>query len=176
MLQLRQASASILLNLSFVLRGHNPASCRPPHQKRCLDQSRHLTCVAFEGQVTWGRAVFSHKLLFLNLLTGISPCLGPEHQFCSEPAQRRSAFQRDPIGRAGALLKVNADGPFTVFVDGLNQPTSVEFTGNTAGRPKGSGRALTPSDRSLEMHRIILMVTASRSQSSCCACASAKGA
>ena len=32
----------------------------------------------------------------------------------------------------GALLEVNADGTFTVIVDGLNQPTSVEFIGNAA--------------------------------------------
>jgi sugar lactone lactonase YvrE len=32
----------------------------------------------------------------------------------------------------GALLKVNRDGTFTVIVDGLNQPTSLEFIGNTA--------------------------------------------
>ena len=29
-------------------------------------------------------------------------------------------------------MKVNADGTFTVVVDGLNQPTSLEFIGNTA--------------------------------------------
>jgi hypothetical protein len=43
----------------------------------------------------------------------------------------------DPPGspalpETGALLAVNADGTFTVIVDGLNQPTSVEFIGNTA--------------------------------------------
>ena len=32
----------------------------------------------------------------------------------------------------GALLEVNADGTFTVIMGGLNQPTSVEFIGNTA--------------------------------------------
>ena len=32
----------------------------------------------------------------------------------------------------GALLRVNADGTVTVIVDGLNQPTSMEFIGNTA--------------------------------------------
>lgn len=32
----------------------------------------------------------------------------------------------------GALVKVNPDGTFTVIVDGLNQPTSFEFIGNTA--------------------------------------------
>ena len=31
----------------------------------------------------------------------------------------------------GALLKVNPDGTFTVIVEGLNQPTSLEFIGNT---------------------------------------------
>ena len=29
-------------------------------------------------------------------------------------------------------MKVNADGTFTVVADGLNQPTSLEFIGNTA--------------------------------------------
>jgi sugar lactone lactonase YvrE len=32
----------------------------------------------------------------------------------------------------GALVQVNRDGTFTVLVDGLNQPTSMEFIGNTA--------------------------------------------
>lgn len=32
----------------------------------------------------------------------------------------------------GALVKVNRDGTFTVILDGLNQPTSFEFIGNTA--------------------------------------------
>jgi hypothetical protein len=32
----------------------------------------------------------------------------------------------------GALLKVNRDGTVTVLVAGLNQPTSMEFIGNTA--------------------------------------------
>jgi hypothetical protein len=32
----------------------------------------------------------------------------------------------------GALVKVNPDGTFTILVDGLNQPTSMEFIGNTA--------------------------------------------
>jgi sugar lactone lactonase YvrE len=36
------------------------------------------------------------------------------------------------LPETGALLEVNADGTFTVIVDGLNQPTSVEFIGNTA--------------------------------------------
>ena len=32
----------------------------------------------------------------------------------------------------GALVKVNRDGTFTVLVDRLNQPTSLEFIGKTA--------------------------------------------
>lgn len=32
----------------------------------------------------------------------------------------------------GQLVEVNADGTFTVIIDGLNQPTSLEFIGNTA--------------------------------------------
>jgi hypothetical protein len=32
----------------------------------------------------------------------------------------------------GALVEVNADGSFSVVTDGLNQPTSLEFIGNTA--------------------------------------------
>ena len=32
----------------------------------------------------------------------------------------------------GALVKVNRHGTFTVVVDGLNQPTSLEFIGSTA--------------------------------------------
>ena len=32
----------------------------------------------------------------------------------------------------GSLVKVNRDGTFSVVADGLNQPTSLEFIGNTA--------------------------------------------
>src|SRR5687767_260636 len=32
----------------------------------------------------------------------------------------------------GALVKVNPDGTFAIILDGLNQPTSLEFIGNTA--------------------------------------------
>jgi sugar lactone lactonase YvrE len=36
------------------------------------------------------------------------------------------------LPNTGALLEVNTDGGFTVVVSSLNQPTSVEFIGNTA--------------------------------------------
>jgi hypothetical protein len=36
------------------------------------------------------------------------------------------------LPNTGALVRVNSDGTFTVVVDGLNQPTSLEFIGNTA--------------------------------------------
>jgi hypothetical protein len=36
------------------------------------------------------------------------------------------------LPNTGALVKVNGDGTFTVVVDGLNLPTSLEFIGNTA--------------------------------------------
>jgi hypothetical protein len=32
----------------------------------------------------------------------------------------------------GTLVEVNPDGTMTVLVEGLNQPTSLEFIGNTA--------------------------------------------
>lgn len=32
----------------------------------------------------------------------------------------------------GALVRVNGDGTFTRLVEGLNQPTSLEFIGNSA--------------------------------------------
>jgi hypothetical protein len=32
----------------------------------------------------------------------------------------------------GSLVEVNPDGTFTEIIDGLNQPTSLEFIGNTA--------------------------------------------
>ena len=32
----------------------------------------------------------------------------------------------------GSLVKVNTDGSFSVITDGLNQPTSLEFIGDTA--------------------------------------------
>jgi len=36
------------------------------------------------------------------------------------------------LPNTGALVEVNADGTFIVIIDGLNQPTSLEFIGNTA--------------------------------------------
>ena len=36
------------------------------------------------------------------------------------------------VPNTGALVKVNGDGTFTVITDGLDQPTSLEFIGNTA--------------------------------------------
>jgi hypothetical protein len=36
------------------------------------------------------------------------------------------------LADTGALVEINADGTFTVVVDGLNRPTSLEFIGNTA--------------------------------------------
>src|SRR6266498_837810 len=36
------------------------------------------------------------------------------------------------LPNTGALVKVNVDGTFTVIIDGLDRPTSLEFIGNTA--------------------------------------------
>jgi hypothetical protein len=36
------------------------------------------------------------------------------------------------LPNTGALVEVNGDGTFTVVIEGLNQPTSVEFIKNTA--------------------------------------------
>jgi len=42
-------------------------------------------------------------------------------------------FEGTPaLPNTGALLQLNPDGTFSVVVDGLNQPTSLEFIGNTA--------------------------------------------
>jgi hypothetical protein len=52
-------------------------------------------------------------------------------------ALAQGEFSGGPAGApalpdTGALVEVNADGTFTVLVDRLNQPTSLEFIGNTA--------------------------------------------
>jgi len=42
-------------------------------------------------------------------------------------------FEGTPaLPNTGALVKVNPDGTFDIILDGLNQPTSLEFIGNTA--------------------------------------------
>jgi len=42
-------------------------------------------------------------------------------------------FEGSPaLPNTGALARVNDDGTFTILVDNLNQPTSLEFIGNTA--------------------------------------------
>lgn len=43
----------------------------------------------------------------------------------------------------GALVTVNPDGTFTVLLDGLNQPSSLEFIGNTAYVVSLSGKVWT---------------------------------
>ena len=53
----------------------------------------------------------------------------------STPSRRASSGR--PRGFSGAAehrqpREVNGDGTFTVVVDGLNRPTSLEFIGNTA--------------------------------------------
>jgi hypothetical protein len=52
-------------------------------------------------------------------------------------ALSQGVFGGGPAGspalpNTGALVKVNRDGTFTVVIDGLNQPTSLEFIGKTA--------------------------------------------
>jgi len=52
-------------------------------------------------------------------------------------ALSNGTFSGDPAGspglpNTGSLLKVNGDGTFTVVVDGLDQPTSLEFIGDDA--------------------------------------------
>jgi hypothetical protein len=63
--------------------------------------------------VEFGRG---HRLYALS--QGIFPLGGPP----AAPA----------LPNTGALVKVNRDGAFTVVLDGLNQPTSLEFIGKTA--------------------------------------------
>jgi hypothetical protein len=46
------------------------------------------------------------------------------------PIGGRDGFPALP--NTGALVKVNRDGTFTVIIEGLNQPTSLEVIGNTA--------------------------------------------
>jgi len=42
----------------------------------------------------------------------------------------RDGFPASP--KTGSLVRVNADGTFTVVLEGLDQPTSLELIGNTA--------------------------------------------
>jgi len=55
-------------------------------------------------------------------LYGLSQGRFPEGGFPGEPA----------LPNTGSLVQANADGTFTHIVDHLNQPTSMEFIGNTA--------------------------------------------
>jgi hypothetical protein len=59
---------------------------------------------------------------------------GPHHRLY---ALSQGDFSGDPEGspalpNTGALVKVNRDGTFTVVIDGLDRPSSLEFIGNTA--------------------------------------------
>jgi hypothetical protein len=59
---------------------------------------------------------------------------GPRHRLY---ALSQGVGSGDPEGspalaNTGALVKVNRDGTFTVVIDRLNQPTSLEFLKNTA--------------------------------------------
>jgi hypothetical protein len=57
------------------------------------------------------------------------------------------------LPNTGALVKVNRDGTFTVVVDGLNLPTSLEFIGNTAYVVTLAGEVLEITNLSGPSHR-----------------------
>ena len=48
------------------------------------------------------------------------------------PGQLGAPDGAPAVPNTGALVKVNDNGTFTVVVEGLDQPTSLEFIGNTA--------------------------------------------
>jgi hypothetical protein len=50
----------------------------------------------------------------------------------SSPPFTGTLRQNPAVPNTGALVEVNADGTFTVIMDGLDRPTSLEFIGNTA--------------------------------------------
>ena len=53
---------------------------------------------------------------------------------------------------SGELLRVNGDGTFTVIVDGLDQPTSLSFVGDTAYIVTLGGAVLTVADVAPDRH------------------------
>jgi hypothetical protein len=59
-------------------------------------------------------------------ISRVDPKIGTVTTFASGLPKQLAVFG---IGR---VVKVNDDGTFTTIVEGLNQPTSMEFIGNTA--------------------------------------------
>jgi sugar lactone lactonase YvrE len=60
---------------------------------------------------------------------------GPRHHLyaLSQGNLPQGGSEVDPaLPNTGALVKVNGDGTFTVVLDGLDRPSSLEFIGNTA--------------------------------------------
>ena len=109
-----------------------------------LAVSRYLVYMAEAGPVPHrpedGKVVaFGPKASTATEVASGAPLLvdvefGPHHRLY---ALSQGDFSGGPEGspalpNTGALIKINGDGTFTVIIDGLDRPSSLEFIGNTA--------------------------------------------
>jgi sugar lactone lactonase YvrE len=85
--------------------------------------------VAFRPRSTTVREVASGSPLLVDVEFGRGHRLYALSQGVFQPGNPAGA---PALPNTGALVKVNRDGTFTVVIDGLNQPTSLEFIGKTA--------------------------------------------
>jgi sugar lactone lactonase YvrE len=84
--------------------------------------------VAFRPESTSVREVASGAPLLVDVE------FGPRHRLyaLSQGVGSGGPEGSPALPNTGALVRVNRDGTFTVVIDGLNQPTSLEFIGRTA--------------------------------------------
>ena len=84
--------------------------------------------VAFRPESTTVREVASGSPLLVDVE------FGPRHRLyaLSQGVGSGGPEGSPALANTGALVKVNRDGTFTVVIDRLNQPTSLEYIGKTA--------------------------------------------
>jgi deoxycytidine triphosphate deaminase len=85
--------------------------------------------VAFRPKSTTVREVASGSPLLVDVEFGHGHRLYALSQGDFQPGNPEGS---PALPNTGALVKVNRDGTFTVVIDRLNQPTSLEFIGKTA--------------------------------------------
>ena len=85
--------------------------------------------MAFEPGSSTATQVASGARLLVDVEYG---CCGTLYALAQGDFKEGNAPGSPAEPNTGSLVKVNADGTFTVIMDKLNQPTSLEFIGNTA--------------------------------------------
>ncbi|MEO8395754.1 MAG: ScyD/ScyE family protein [Chloroflexota bacterium] len=83
----------------------------------------------FEAGASTATEVGSGARLLVDVEYG---CCGTLYALAQGDFQDGNPAGAPALPKTGSLVRVNADGTFTTLVSGLNQPTALEFIGNTA--------------------------------------------